>query len=102
MFEYPLELTDAEELTKTVPSLFERHDSFLIGYFQSVTDKQMRRIVQMSKQSGQSLDVTLQFLEYTYRENLLGELLEEDEQGREAVLVQWRLKMIQFWEAQDG
>ena len=62
----------------------------------------MRRIVQMSKQSGQSLDVTLQFLEYTYRENLLGELLEEDEQGREAVLVQWRLKMIQFWEAQDG
>ncbi|MEM8829997.1 MAG: hypothetical protein AAGE96_11645 [Cyanobacteria bacterium P01_G01_bin.19] len=101
VFQYPLELTDAEELTKTLPSLFKRHDRFLIDYLQSVADKQMRRIIQMSKQSGRSLDATLQFLEYTYRENLLGELLEEDKQGREAVLTQWRSKMIRFWEAED-
>ncbi|MEM8832374.1 MAG: hypothetical protein AAGE96_23990 [Cyanobacteria bacterium P01_G01_bin.19] len=98
VFEYPLELTDGQELTKTVPSLLEGHTRFLIGYFQSVKDKQIWRIIQISKQSGRSLDATLQFLEYTYRENLLGELLEEDEQGREAVLAQWRAKIIEFWE----
>lgn len=102
MFPYPLDSTNAVALTIAVPSLFERHEHFLIGYHQSVTDKQMRRLIQKSKQSGRSLEATLQFVEYAYRENLLGELIEEDEQGREAVLAQWRAKILQCWEAVDG
>jgi hypothetical protein len=102
VFPYPLDLIDAAELTNTALSLFERHEHFLIDYHQSVADKQMRRIIQTSKQSGRSLDGTLQFLEYIYRENLLGELLEEDEPGREAVLARWRSQIIEIWEAEDG
>ncbi|MEM6453143.1 MAG: hypothetical protein AAF703_22855 [Cyanobacteria bacterium P01_D01_bin.105] len=101
VFPYPLASTDAEALAIALPSLFERHEHFLIDYFQSVADKQMRRLIQSSKQSGRSLKATLQFLEYAYRENLLGELLEDDEQGREAVLAQWRAKIVQYWEAVD-
>lgn len=102
VFPYPLDFTDTAALTNTVPYLFERHGHFLLDYHQSVANQQMQRLIQTSKQSGRSLDATLQFLEYTYRENLLGELLEDDEPGREAVLVQWRAKIRQYWESGDG
>lgn len=98
VYHYCLELLNPQDFSVTAAQLVERHQNCLLDHFQSVANDHLCHLIEISKRQGRSLPATLQTLEYLYREYLIGELL-EDEQDQQAILAEWRAKIRHFWQA---
>lgn len=64
--------------------------------FGTLVERQIRQIIQVAKQQGQSLEATLQTLDRFYQEGLMGDL-DMEAQSREATMVAWRRQLERFW-----
>jgi hypothetical protein len=64
--------------------------------FNQFVEKQIRQIVQISKQQGLSLESTLQTLERFYQEGVMGEL-EMGARSREETMAAWQQQLERLW-----
>lgn len=71
--------------------------TWLRNVFLQATEKQIRQIIQVAKQQGQSLEATLQNIGRFYEEGILGGL-EQTAQEREAVMAAWQARLTQLWD----
>jgi hypothetical protein len=67
--------------------------------FQRLAEKQVRQIVQIAKQQGQTLEATLQNLNRLYAEGLLGGL-DQDSQERAQFLAAWQDQLERLWDSE--
>jgi hypothetical protein len=64
--------------------------------FNELAETQVRQIIRIAKQQGQSLPTTLQMLDRLYQEGVLGGM-EQGSQERGEVLKAWRYQLERLW-----
>lgn len=70
------------------------------GVFGQLAETQVRQIVRVAKQQGQSLEATLQTLDRLYEEGVMGDI-NSGPAVRSQVLQAWRYQLARLWEAEE-
>ncbi|MGF1495712.1 MAG: hypothetical protein ACFB8W_02645 [Elainellaceae cyanobacterium] len=97
VFQHRLESLEVQDFKAAIARLAKLRETGLDDSFNQLAEAQIRQIIRAAKQQGQSLETTLQTLERFYREGVMGELSQTEDQ-REAVLGAWRYQLERLWE----
>ena len=64
-------------------------------FFNTLIEQQIRQIIAVAKQQGQSLEATLQTLDRFYSEGMMGDMADSDYQGQ--ALEAWQRQLERLW-----
>ncbi len=70
-------------------------------FFNMRVEQQIRQIIQIAKQQGQSLELTMQLINRGYEEGLLGEMTMGNP-SREATIAAWQRQLTRLWPEVEG
>jgi hypothetical protein len=94
VFQYALqEMTDIR-LDKVISQLLSMKKEGIDPFFNSLVEQQIRQIIRVAKQQGQSLEETMKSLDRFYSEGIMGDMTGAY-QGQ--VLESWRRQLERFW-----
>lgn len=96
VFQHSRESLTRSDLTEAIARLISLQRLGLSDFFSQQVESGIRRIIQVAKQQGQSLQATLQNLDRLYEEGVLGDL-EQGAESREQVLEAWRRQLERLW-----
>lgn len=97
VFQHNLESLTREDFQSAIARLVALHQRGLSESFTQLAETQVRQIISVAKQQGQSLETTLQMLDRLYQEGVLGGL-QQGSQERGEVLKAWRYQLERLWE----
>ncbi|MEM8642482.1 MAG: hypothetical protein AAGG51_27235 [Cyanobacteria bacterium P01_G01_bin.54] len=95
----PLNTLTPADLTAAIEQARQCQETWLRDAFLYTTEKQIRQIIQVAKQQGQSLEATLQNIGRFYAEGILGGL-EQTPEERESTMAAWQARLTQLWETE--
>ncbi|PSB17168.1 hypothetical protein C7B76_10450 [filamentous cyanobacterium CCP2] len=99
VYQHNRETLTPEDFRSAIVRLVTLQQQGLSGVFSILAETQIRQIVQVAKQQGQTLEATLQTLDRLYEEGVMGDMSLGAEQ-REKVLGAWRYQLERLWEAE--
>jgi hypothetical protein len=85
-----------EDLRDAIARLVSLHKAGLEDVFNRLVESRVRKIIQVAKLQGQSLEFTMQNLERFYAEGLMGDE-NLDPQARSETLAAWRYQLERLW-----
>lgn len=85
-----------EDFAAAVQRLILLKEEGLADPFRQLRDTQIRQIIRIAKQQGQSLAATLQGLDRFYEEGMMGDMSSGPEY-REQILEVWRFQLERLW-----
>jgi hypothetical protein len=97
VFQHNLASLTATDFQAAIGRLIAMHQKGLSESFNQLAEAQVRQIVQVAKQQGQSLEATLQMLDRLYQEGVLGDL-DQGAQERGNILDAWRYQLNRLWQ----
>lgn len=97
VFQHNLETLTPEDFRAALIRLTELQQRGLGGVFSQLAETQVRQIVRVAKQQGQSLEATLQTLHRLYEEGVMGDI-DSGADARNQVLEAWRYQLERLWE----
>jgi hypothetical protein len=97
VFQHNLASLTVEDFKAAIARLVALHQKGLSESFNQLAENQVRQIVRVAKQQGQSLPATLQMLDRLYQEGVLGGM-EQGSQERDEVLKAWRYQLERLWQ----
>jgi hypothetical protein len=89
------------EFEAVVDRLVQLQTQGLDPFYGQLIEGQIRQIIYMAKQQGQSMEVTMQTLDRFYAEGVMGDLSQSPEQRR-ATLTAWRSQLERLWPDVDS
>lgn len=89
------------DFADAVQRLLSLREQGLNEGFNAFVEKRIRQIIQVAKQQGQSLELTMQTLDRFYQEGLMGEM-NMGSQSREEVLEAWRRQLTRLWSENES
>jgi hypothetical protein len=96
VFQHRRESLTPEDFEAAIGRLVRLHQRGLTASFNQMAESQVRQIVRIAKQQGQSLEATLQMLDRLYQEGVLGDI-DQGAQQREDVMGAWRYQLERLW-----
>lgn len=96
VFHHSLETLTVPDFERAIAQLLAIQKQGLQDSFSQLAESQIRQIIQVSKQQGQSIEATLKNLERFYAEGVMGDM-DYDAQQRERVLSAWRYQLERLW-----
>lgn len=96
VFQHSLPGLTVEDFQAAIARLLNLQQTGLGQLFNQLAETQIRQIIQVAKQQGQTLEATLQTLERFYREGVMGGTQQSAEQ-RERALGAWRYQLERLW-----
>ena len=96
VFQHTCESLVKSDFSDALAQLISLHKLGLSDAFNQLVESRMRQIIKVAKQQGQSFESTLQNLDRSYEEGLLGDL-EQGAESREQVLAAWRRRLESLW-----
>ena len=96
VFQHTCESLVQRDFSDAIAQLVSLHKLGLSDAFNQLVESRMRQIIKVAKQQGQSFESTLQNLDRSYEEGLLGDL-EQGAESREQVLAAWRRRLESLW-----
>ncbi|MEM9215082.1 MAG: hypothetical protein AAGD25_12135 [Cyanobacteria bacterium P01_F01_bin.150] len=97
IYQHDLEGLGVATLKAAIARLIDLKQDGLSNCFQQVVEGQIRQIIWVSKQQGQTLEATIQTLERFYAEGMLGGL-EQPKEDKESFLNAWRYQLNRLWD----
>jgi hypothetical protein len=97
VFQHSLATLTPEDFQAAIARLVILQQTGLAESFNELAEIQVRQIIRVAKQQGQSLPATLQMLDRLYQEGVLGGM-EQGSQERGEVLKAWRYQLERLWE----
>lgn len=96
VFQHHRQTLDPEDFRAALTRLMSLQQQRLGNIFSQLAESQVRQIVYIAKQQGQSLESTLQTLDRLYEEGVMGDLNSGPE-VRERTLQAWRYQLERLW-----
>lgn len=96
VFQHPCLTLNQSDFLTAIQRLLALHKNGLSEFFNELIETRIRQIIQVAKQQGQSLEMTLQTLERFYAEGFLGEM-EGTAASYEQTLAAWRWQLERLW-----
>lgn len=96
VFQHSRESLTPQDFQGAIARLVAIHQQGLSSAFNQLTELQIRQIIRVAKQQGQSLESTMQSLERLYEEGVMGDMRLGAEQ-RQQVLGAWRYQLERLW-----
>jgi hypothetical protein len=96
VFYHSLEGLTVNDFTSAVQRLQILHQEGMDEFFNTIVEQQIRQIIQIAKQQGQSLETTMQMINRGYEEGLLGELTMGN-RSREENIAAWQRQLTRLW-----
>jgi len=97
VFQHNLITLTNGDLTNAISRLLSLYQVGVNNAFDRLIESRLKQIIQAAKQTGQSLEATMQNLDRFYAEGLLGEI-NQTTQVREQVLATWRSQLERLWD----
>jgi hypothetical protein len=97
VYQHNRETLTPEDFRSAIVRLVALQQQGLSGVFSQLAETQVRQIIQVAKQQGQTLETTLRTLDRLYEEGVMGDMSLGAEQ-REKVLEAWRYQLERLWE----
>jgi hypothetical protein len=99
VFQHRRESLTVADFEAAIGRLVSLNQQGLVDSFNQMAETQVRQIVRVAKQQGQSLEATLQMLDRLYQEGVLGDI-DQGSQQREDVMGAWRYQLERLWESE--
>lgn len=96
VFQHNLETLSPADFSSALGRLVNLKHRGIADCFRALIYQQLRQIIAVAKQQGQSMEATLQSVDRLYQEGVLGRL----DQGTEAtqeILAIWRARLAELW-----
>lgn len=96
VYQHSRESLTVDDFQSAITRLITLQQQGLSGVFNQLAENQVRQIVRIAKQQGQSLEATMQTLDRLYEEGVMGDIDLGAEQ-RQRVLGAWRYQLERLW-----
>lgn len=101
VFQHSYQSLTTSEFEDAVQHLLALREQGLNAGFNAFVEKRIRQIIQVAKQQGQSLELTMQTLDRFYQEGVMGEMNMGSE-SREEVLAAWKRQLTRLWSEEEA
>lgn len=95
VFQYELASLTELRFESAISRLLEMKQEGIDPFFNTLVEKQIRQIILVAKQQGQTLEETMQTLDRFYSEGIMGEM--GDSEYQDKVLEAWRRQLERLW-----
>jgi hypothetical protein len=97
VFQHNLAHLNPSDFSAAIQQLVTLHQTGLSACFNQLVETRVRQIIQIARQKGQSLEMTLQMLDRFYQEGIMGDL-GDSPQTREETMAAWKYQLERLWE----
>ena len=96
VYQHSRESLTVQDFESAITRLVTLQQQGLSGVFDQLAENQVRQIVRIAKQQGQSLETTMQTLDRLYEEGVMGDI-DLGAKQRQRVLGAWRYQLERLW-----
>ncbi|MBE9176965.1 hypothetical protein IQ268_00040 [Oculatella sp. LEGE 06141] len=96
VFQHDRNSLTTTDFERAIARLTTMQQTGLDHSFNKLAEEQIRQIIAVAKQQGQSLEATMQTLDRFYQEGVMGGM-DQDPQQRDEFLAAWRYQLQRLW-----